>query len=122
MLRQVHNLRPMLDAVIVTNQRLLGLSTTDYKFKFLLSAGHVAHIEGDRARGTVRVTATDGQQLTFKMMKSEDVDAVQHYVNYARDNPPSMDAVAAAWRLAAQQSWTTAHLRSPIPPWVARRA
>lgn len=91
-----NNLRPMLDAVIVTNQRLLGLSTSDYKFKFRALTTQIAHIEGDRARGTVSVAATDGQQLTFKMMKSEDVDAVQHYVSYARETPPSQGTVAAA--------------------------
>ncbi len=47
-------------------------------------------------------------------MKSEDVDAVQHYVNYARDNPPSLDTVASA--LAAGGSTVLYLQRTRHPP------
>jgi hypothetical protein len=92
-----NNFRPMVDAIVVTNARVLGLSTLEgYKYKAPVT--QITATEYDPKKGTVQIVTTDGQVMTLKSVSSDDVQAVEHYVDYARANPspPNVtDAIAA---------------------------
>lgn len=78
--------KPMIDAVVVTNVRLMGLSTMDgFKYKALVSQVKATHC--DQKKGTVEVTTSDGQVMIFKRIHSDDVPTVGHFLEEARKHP-----------------------------------
>jgi hypothetical protein len=95
-----NNFRPMIDAIVVTNARVLGLSTIE-GFKYKAPVSQITATDGDPKKGTVQVATTDGQVMTFKSVPSEDVSAVEYYVDYARANPAPANVTDAIGELGA---------------------
>jgi hypothetical protein len=92
--------RPMIDAVVVTNARVMGLSTIEgYKYRALVP--QVIEMQYDEKKGTVEVTTTDGQVMTFKSVPSEDVPAIRHYFEFAREHPAPQHVIDALTQLGA---------------------
>lgn len=117
-----NNFRPMLDAVVITNARVLGLQTSDgFKFRALLS--QLSSVQCDEKKGTVQLTCTDGQTITFKSVPSEDIPAVRHYLEAGqRESPPR--EVTQAVLARGKQGSSVVEFGGPVPtePKAAKRA
>lgn len=102
-----NNLKPMTDAVVVTNARVMGLSTgMGFKFKVLHS--DIAETSYDPKHGTIEVRAHTGESMTFKAVAPDDVLAVAHYIDYGRNAgvPSEVAAALAAASTSALSSQT----------------
>ena len=97
-----NNLKPMTNAIVITNARVLGLSA-GRGFKFAVMHSHITSTSYDEKRGTVQVSGGDGEMMTFKSVASEDVPAVAHYIEYGRQTPiPDVVATGLAAKAQAQ--------------------
>jgi uncharacterized FlaG/YvyC family protein len=97
-----NNFKPMTDAVVVTNARVLGLGTGGGTISFAALFDEVAYAQGDERRGSVTVGTHDGRSMTFKQLRAADVPAVTHYLETGRQKgvPEPLRAAAEAARAA----------------------
>lgn len=103
-----NNLKPVTDAIVITNARVMGLSTgISFKFKALHSDIH--RVESDAKRGTVTVSTSTGDAMTFKQVAAEDVPAVTQYIDSGRAQRVPAELAQALQR-------TEAHARSDRHP------
>ncbi|HWL97364.1 MAG TPA: SHOCT domain-containing protein [Nocardioidaceae bacterium] len=95
--------RPLIDAVVVTNARIMGLSTSEgFKYKALVA--QLAAVQYDQKKGKVEVTTTDGRVMAFNIISSEDVPTIRHYLDYAREHPASEHVIDALTKSGAAGS------------------
>ncbi len=78
-----NNMRPVTDALVITNARIMGLST-GMGFKFKARFDDVAETAYDPGAKTVHIATLNGNSMTFKNVAAEDVAAIQHYVEQGR--------------------------------------
>lgn len=99
-----NNLRPMTDALVITNARVMGLSTGQgFKFQALFS--EVVSVSYDPKGKTVDVVTSRGDRMTFKNVDPDDVPAVEHYIEHGRQQaPPPSLIVALADRAEASNA------------------
>ena len=78
-----NNFKPLVDRVLLTNQRLLATNATDGKIKYSADQGEVvdAVAEPSWAGATLTITKTDGTNATFKSMDVTDAQAVGAKLN-----------------------------------------
>jgi hypothetical protein len=89
-----NNFKPMLDAIVITNVRTLGLSNSEgYNFKVLHT--QIATTAFDEKRGTIQIDGNAGNAITFKAVASPDVLAVAHYLEHGKQ-APIPDSVSAS--------------------------
>lgn len=89
-----NNFRPMVNTIVITNVRVLGLAANEgYKYK--APVRDIVSAEFHPKKKTVHIVTTDGQEMIFKSVPSEDVPSVEHYLNYARTNPAPPAVVEA---------------------------
>jgi hypothetical protein len=92
-----NNMRPLTDALVVTNSRVMGLSAgVGYKYKARFD--EIVDAAYDPSGKTVHITTSKGDAMTFKNVAPEDVAAVQGYVEWGRTQP-----VPEAIRTALQE-------------------
>lgn len=96
------NLSPMIDAVVVTNARIMGLQTLQ-GLKYRAPFSEVVAARYNQKKGTVEVTTTDGQVMTFKV-HSDDVPTIQHHLEQGRHTPAPNDVTAALTALGEAAS------------------
>ena len=89
-----NNFRPLVDVVVITNARVLGLSKTD-GFTYEAPIEQVTATAYDAAKRKVTVSTADGQVMTFKAVPKDDVPVVQHYLEFARQNRAPASLVEA---------------------------
>jgi hypothetical protein len=94
------NLRPSVDALVVTNGRVLGLGGFD-GYKFRVPHADIAEVSGDTRRGRITVRTGDGTEMVFKQVALEDVPVALHYIEYGRACDLPADVAGA---LTAQMS------------------
>ena len=111
-----NNIKPMTDAVVITNARVMGLSTgLSYKFKVLHS--DIIGLDTDAKRGTVTVATRTGDTMTFKAVAPEDIPAVVHYIEYGRAHGVPADVTRAL--LAHTAPGSGARHRNDVAPQTA---
>ncbi len=89
-----NNMRPMVDRLVITNLRVMALSSTR-GYKFMAPIPQIRSAAYDQGKGQVELTTTDGNVTTFKMVPSEDVPVVEHFLRYALEHPASEEAMVA---------------------------
>jgi hypothetical protein len=74
-----NNFKPMVDRVVLTNQRLLAASLTDGKIKYWADHDEVADAVADSnwSGATLTITKRDGACTVFKSMDATDAEAVR---------------------------------------------
>lgn len=78
------NVWPSIDAIVVTNARMLGLSSTQ-GVKYEAPLNQITTTQCEPRKGTVHVATTDGRTMTFKSVDPEDVLALRHYLDVRAD-------------------------------------
>ena len=79
-----NNLRPVTEAIVVTNARVAGFSPGMQAFKFAVLFDEIVATTYDAKAKKVRVEATDGRDMTFKTVAPEDVPVVQEFIERGR--------------------------------------
>jgi hypothetical protein len=95
-----NNMRPVTDALVVTNGRIMGLST-GLGFKFKARFDEISEADYDSDAKTVAIATLRGDTMKFKNVDPHDVVAVQGYVESARSQPVP-DSVVIALEQAAE--------------------
>jgi hypothetical protein len=95
-------MRPVTDALVVTNARVMGLSS-GVGFKFKARFDEITETAYDPYGKTVRIATSNGSAMTFKNVAAEDVAAVQGYVEQGRSQPLP-ESVDVALRQASEES------------------
>jgi hypothetical protein len=90
-----NNFKPLVDRVLLTNQRLLAASVTDGTIKYRASRAEVldAVVDSGWAGATLTITTTDGTSVVFKSMDVTDAEMVRSQLS-APVGPPSLVAPA----------------------------
>ena len=86
-----NNFKPMLDRVVLTNQRLLAASLTDGKIKYWADHDEVVDAVADShwSGATLTITKRDGTCTVFKSMDATDAEAVRTQLTSSKVAPQS---------------------------------
>jgi hypothetical protein len=106
-LARCNNLRPLLDTIMLTNERLLGVSGSDIRYE--VSHAAVLDVVADAKRDRITLYRSDGTEVTFKMVKVEDHRPLVSALNAARSvplagvgvDPEAMETLAVAAKEAS---------------------
>lgn len=84
-----NNFKPATDALLVTNGRVLGIHGGKKAVSFAVCHNDITDVEcaEGRGTGTVTVKTTDGREMTFKGVASDDLAAVAEHVEQGRAHP-----------------------------------
>src|SRR5687768_116042 len=74
-----NNFKPLVDRVLLTDQRLLAVNVTDGKIKYSADRDQVADVVANSklSGATLTVTKTDGTETVLKSMDVTDAEAFQ---------------------------------------------
>ncbi len=97
-----NNMRPMTDALVVTNARVMGLST-GFGFKFKARLDEISETAYDPKAKTVHIVTSSGETMTFKNVAAEDVAAAQQYAEQGRLQPLD-ESIGAALQVRSEQT------------------
>lgn len=84
-LTRCNNMRPMLDTVMVTPQRLIGVTGSEIRYEVRHEA--LLDVVADAKRMRVALFRSDGNQTTLKMVKAEDHPSLISALNAQRRAP-----------------------------------
>ncbi len=105
-----NNFKPSVDAVVITNARVIGFSTITGT-KFVTTFAEIAGTEANEKKGSYQVDTTSGASIAFKSVPGEDVPTIEHYVAHGR-SAPMPEIVQSALSAKADEEAATAQATS----------
>lgn len=90
-----NNMRPLADALVVTNARVLAIQTSTGQIKFSVFGSQIAEVAYDAKGKTVQVEGVDGSTMTFKQVHGDDIPLVQAAIEQLRQTPLSPELTQA---------------------------
>src|SRR4051794_14655060 len=86
-----NNLRPAMNALMVTNARVLGLSEV-YGYRWRATHTDIAEAAGDAKRHRLTVRTEGGSEVVFKAVDAQDIPVALDFIAQGRgcDLPPDL--------------------------------
>lgn len=93
-----NNLRPMVDRLMVTNERLMVGSSVDHIIRWESRHASLLDVIFDAKKKTVTVHTTDGGRQVFKMVPAEDHEVIRRTLDAQRESALAGTGLAVAVR------------------------
>lgn len=117
-----NNLRPTVDRLIVTNQRLLAAHSMDAAPKWESSHTLLLDVGFNQKKQTVTVHTANGAEQVFKMVRPEDHDTIRAHLNAFRSERLAGTGIADDVRKDLAESAAAAAVEAAAPTTLQAKA
>lgn len=117
-----NNLRPMVDRLVITTERLLACHANDGVVKYAAAHSAVLDVVSTPGKQTLAIFTTDGREQVFKMVKAEDHRPLVDELNKHRQRPLSGTGVADELKRDLVEAKASAQAEAEAPTAAQRAA